>query len=242
MKVMTFNLRNALVEDGANAWRYRKDFVYGYLSDSDADVICLQEVVPAVKAELSAVLSEVYACVGQGRLAEPKEYDEINLIAYKKSVFDLLHTEHFWLSETPDVAGSRYPTQLHWPRTCTHATLRAESGVYDVFATHLDNVDSAAREKGLKLILSRAKRKDKTIVCGDFNDIPENVAGWIDENFTDVTGNLSATYTEFGKTERKIDYILISKNIVRISPAVCDRQIRDGVYISDHFPVFAYLI
>lgn len=242
MKIITFNIRNALAEDGANSWRNRKDLVYRYLSDSDADVICLQEVVPAVKTELSSVLADTYECVGEGRLAETKDYDEINLIAYKKSAFKLIKREHFWLSDTPTVPGSRYPTQEHWPRTCTHVVLQSRYGIYNVFATHLDNVDVVAREKGLKLIISRATGRGKSIVCGDFNDNPENVHCWVGNGFTDLTQNLSATYTEYGKTNKKIDYIFASKDVIPLSDSFCDKQIKDGLYISDHFPVVVELV
>lgn len=239
MKIITFNIRNALADDGANGWRYRRGFVYEYLLGSGADVICLQEVVPAVKAELSSALAEVYECVGEGRLAEPKEYDEINLIAYKKSAFRLIEKERFWLSDTPGIAGSKYPTQEHWPRTCTHVALQSENGVYNVFATHLDNVDEVAREKGLNLIISRAEGKDKTLICGDFNEFPENVNKWVNGRFNDCTRNIAATYTEYGKVSQKIDYIFASKDLKRLSQSYADEQIKDGVYISDHFPVIA---
>ena len=242
MKIITFNIRNALADDGANSWKFRRDFVYEYLLNSDADIICLQEVVPAVKTELSAFLANVYECVGEGRLAETKEYDEINLIAYKKSSFKLLKKEHFWLSDTPDVAGSRYPTQEHWPRTCTHIALQSKYGIYNVFATHLDNVDAVARKKGLNLIISRALTCRKALICGDFNDTPNNITKWVGGKLTDFTENIAETYTEYGKVSKKIDYILASKDVMQLSESFCDRQIRDGLYISDHFPVWAELV
>lgn len=242
MKIITFNIRNALADDGANGWQFRKDFVYEYLLLSDADVICLQEVVPSVKAELSTVLAKVYECVGEGRLAETKDYDEINLIAYKKSVFRLLKKEHFWLSETPDVPGSRYPTQEHWPRTCTKVILQSRYGLYSIFATHLDNADAVARERGLNLIMSRAVAGSKTLICGDFNDTPDKVMKWVGDRLKDVTENISESYTEYGKTSKKIDYILASKEVVILQKGYCDKQIKNGVYISDHFPVCAKLI
>ena len=237
MKLITFNIRNALAQDGANSWQFRKGFVYEYLLKSDADVICLQEVVPAVKQELSNVLAGVYECVGEGRLVESKEYDEINLVAYQRESFELLEKEHFWLSETPDVAGSRYETQIHWPRTCTHVTLKDRNGVYDIFATHLDNEDESAREKGLKLIMSRAGTKKKTVICGDFNDTPDHISKWIGGRFADLTQGLPPTYTEYGKDYKKIDYVFASKDVVRLSESLCDVQIKNGLYISDHFPV-----
>ena len=242
MKLMTFNIRNALAEDGQNAWVFRKEFVYDYLLNSGADVICLQEVVPAVKAGLQKVLGTIYECVGEGRLIESREYDEINLVLYNKAAYELTAKEHFWLSDTPEVAGSKYPTQLHWPRTCTHVALKGQNDTYDIFATHLDNADAAAREKGLKLILSRAGMTGKTIICGDFNDTPENVAKWIDGRFIDLTAELPSTYTEYGNAYQKIDYILASKDIVQLSESICDEQIRGGVYISDHFPVSVEIV
>ena len=227
-----------MADDGANSWKFRKSFVYEYLLNSGADVICLQEIVPEVKSELTKVLAGVYECVGKGRLAEPKEYDEINLVAFKKSKFKLLASEHFWLSDTPDIAGSRYPSQEHWPRTCTHVTLKSENGTYDIFATHLDNVDGIAREKGLNLIFSHAESCGKAIVCGDFNDTPDNVHKWVDGRFKDLTEGLPPTYTEFGKDYKKIDYVFVSKNVNKLSESFCDEQIKDGLYISDHFPVW----
>ena len=241
MKVITFNIRNALAEDGSNSWRYRKDFVYEYLLMSDADIICLQEVVPAVKAELASALANVYECVGEGRLAETKEYDEINLIAYKKAALKLIKKEHFWLSDTPEVAGSKYSTQEHWPRTCTHVRLQSRYGLLNVFATHLDNVDEIARERGLNLIISRVSGS-KTIICGDFNDTPDKVSNWLGGRLNDLTKNVSETYTEYGKVSKKIDYILASKDVIQLSESFCDKQIKNGLYISDHFPVCADLI
>lgn len=242
MRIITFNIRNALADDGPNSWRYRKDFVYEYLLRSGADVICLQEVVPAVKTELSKVLGHVYECVGEGRLTEPKEFDEINLIAYKKAALKLIKKEHFWLSDTPDVAGSRYPTQEHWPRTCTRVTLQSRYGIFNVYATHLDNVDEVAREKGLNLIISRAMAGGKAIICGDFNDTPDKVLTWVNGRLNDFTQNISETYTEYGKVSKKIDYILASKDVMQLSKGFCDKQIKNGLYISDHFPVCAELI
>lgn len=241
MKVMTFNLRNAIADDGANSWRFRRDFAVEYMLGSDADIICMQEVVPAVKADLAAALGSVYATVGKGRLAEKRDDDEINLVAYRKSAFTQSYAEHFWLSPTPDVAGSRYPTQIHWPRTCTHVDLQAQDGtVYRVYATHLDNADPIARERGLKLILDRAG-SDRVLVCGDMNDVPENVHAWVDGRLLDLTDGLLYTYNGFGAERSKIDYILASRDIRPLSACVCKPELRGDLYISDHFPVIVEL-
>lgn len=238
MKIMTFNLRNAIADDGHNSWRFRRTFAIDYMLSSDADVICMQEVVPAVKQELAAALESVYTVVGEGRLAEKRDDDEINLIAYKKTEFTLLNKEHFWLSETPEIAGSKYPTQLYWPRTCTHVCLKNKNAVYEVYATHLDNADPVARERGLELILQKAGKVGKILVCGDMNDEPQNVHKWVKDRLNDLTDGLSDTYNGFGAEYKKIDYIFASDEVKVLTSSVCDVQMRDKMFISDHFPVW----
>lgn len=238
MKIMTFNLRNAIADDGHNSWRFRRDFAVDYMLASNADIICMQEVVPAVKDDLAVALSNVYGIIGEGRMAEKRDDDEINLVAYKKSEFTLSGKEHFWLSETPQVPGSRYPTQLYWPRTCTHVSLKNKNGVYEVYATHLDNADPIARERGLGLILQKAGTAGKILVCGDMNDEPQNVHKWVEGKLADLTEGLEYTYNGYGKERSKIDFIFASRDVKKLSDCVCVPEIRGDIYISDHFPLF----
>lgn len=238
MKIMTFNLRNAIADDGSNSWRYRRDFAVEYLLASNADIICMQEVVPTVKADLADALGSVYDTVGEGRMAEKRDDDEINLVAYKKSEFALLRKEHFWLSETPQAPGSRYPTQLYWPRTCTHVRLKNKNGVYEVYATHLDNADPVARERGLELILQKAGDAGKIFLCGDMNDVPHNVHKWVNGALADLTEEPSYTYNGYGKERSKIDFIFASRAIKKLSDCVCVPEMRGDMYISDHFPLW----
>ena len=65
MKVMTFNIRNAIADDGENSWKYRKNAVFDYLSKSNAEIICMQEVVPEVKKEMQASLADKYSFIGK---------------------------------------------------------------------------------------------------------------------------------------------------------------------------------
>ena len=241
MKVMTFNIRNAIADDGENSWKYRKNAVFDYLSKSNAEIICMQEVVPEVKKEMQAYLSDKYSFIGKGRLAEPREDDEINLVAYNKNKFDLKNSSHFWLSDTPQIPGSRYPTQKFWPRTCTAADFCGADGAFSLFATHLDNADPVAREKGFALILGRAANKEKVLICGDFNEEPEVVLRWIPKGYGDLSGGLIDTFHGYGKERGKIDYIF-GKGGFRAEKIVCDKTMRSGGFLSDHYPVWAEII
>lgn len=238
MKLMTFNIRNAIADDGKNSWQYRKELVTNYLRNSNADIIALQEVVPSVKEQLINDASDIYSFIGEGRLETSRADDEINLVLYKTDKFRLIDKEHFWLSDTPEIAGSKYPTQKYWPRTCTLVHLQTtDNKIYTVAATHLDNEDAEAREKGLNLIISRLKG-ESLILLGDFNDIPQTVHKWVGKRLADLTDGLPHTYNGFGQdTSKKIDYIFTSNNI-KLVFCKCDKIKNNRLYISDHYPVY----
>ena len=160
---------------------------------------------------------------------------------YLKEKYDLLDWGHFWLSDTPQIPGSRYPTQKFWPRTCTAADFCGADGAFSLFATHLDNADPVAREKGFALILGRAANKEKVLICGDFNEEPEVVLRWIPKEYIDLSGGLIDTFHGYGKERGKIDYIF-GKGGFRAEKIVCDRTMRDGGFLSDHYPVWAEII
>ena len=115
------------------------------------------------------------------------------------------------------------------------------AGEFSLFATHLDNVDPVAREKGLALILGCAANKEKVLICGDFNEEPEVVLRWIPKEYIDLSGGLIDTFHGYGKERGKIDYIF-GKGGFRAEKIVCDKTMRSGGFLSDHYPVWAEII
>ena len=58
---------------------------------------------------------------------------------------------------------------------------------------------------------------------------------------TDQTANIEHTFHGYGRVEQpRIDYIL-SRDFDRLLPAHCWTEERNGVYLSDHYPVMAQL-
>lgn len=65
-RVMTFNIRNGLADDGSNSWEFLRSLTAQVLRDSEADVIDLQENYEFQLDYLMSVLPE-YSFYSIGR-------------------------------------------------------------------------------------------------------------------------------------------------------------------------------
>ncbi|MGF7141791.1 endonuclease/exonuclease/phosphatase family metal-dependent hydrolase [Anaerotaenia torta] len=256
MKLVTFNIRCDYGQDGNNNFCYRKPMILDRIQREAPDVICFQEVLPHVAAWLKECLPDYYI-IGCGR--DEDLQGEQTCIAYKKSDLNLLKMDVFWLSPTPMLPGSRYPDQSNCPRTCTMALLQhlETKQLYRIYNTHLDHLGSEARRLGLSQILMRIRQEEDfvqapAILAGDFNAFPnsaemEVLRSYADRNgcpqLVDLTAGIQRTFHDFGRTKsfEKIDYIFIESGISCREVSLWE-DCKDGVYLSDHYPVCADLM
>ncbi|MFO7616730.1 MAG: endonuclease/exonuclease/phosphatase family protein, partial [Bacteroidales bacterium] len=248
--IATWNIRYNNPGDGPNAWPNRKDLVAGQIARENPSVICLQEVLKDQLDDLTALLPD-YSYTGLGR-DDGKEKGEYVPIFFKKELFSLIRTDHFWLSEQPSVPGI-----LGWdavcPRMVTWVCLqdRQTGDTLFVFNTHFDHVGKQARKLSAKLIATFADSlagNHSQIIAGDFNSLPSGEAyeKLVEFSYRDSrTDSQKApigpeyTFTGFDSTKPpggRIDY-LFTKNIPKIiSYQVFDD--RSGIYYhSDHLMV-----
>lgn len=249
MQVVTFNIRCDYGQDGPNNFEFRKDLILKKIQAEQPDILCFQEVLPHVSGWLKENLTD-YCLIGCGR--ERDLSGEETSIAYRKDMFNLIKMEVFWLSDTPYIPGSRYTNQSECPRTCTYAYFQEiKTGkVFRIYNTHLDHIGSDARKQGLSLILEKVAKEDflgkvPVIITGDFNAYPESEELAVLKDYpeiSDCTKELEGTFHDFGRQEEleKIDYILADK---QFSCAKVSRwtDCREGVYLSDHYPVSAFI-
>ena len=118
MKVVTFNIRCDYGQDGLNEFANRKELILRKINQEKPDIIGFQEVLPHVAKWLKENLNEYYV-IGCGRGANLR--DEQMSIAYRRDRINLISMKTWWLSQTPDVPGSRYEEQSSCPRTATEA-------------------------------------------------------------------------------------------------------------------------
>ena len=242
MRIVTYNLRCDVKEDGVNSFTNRKGLVIDKIETVKPDVIGFQEVTPPMNGYLKAKLSS-YTLIGCGRGMDYQ--DEHNPIAFLKDRYELIGLDVTWLSETPYEPGTRFKTQSICPRIITHAILRPVGAgePFHVYNTHLDHESSLARQLGAGQLIRKIEADQSThpfpvLITGDFNAQPDaREIQMLSEKFTDLTKDIGITFHNFGKVDGgQIDYIfangfLMEKNAVKWT----DEWNR--VFLSDHYPI-----
>lgn len=254
VNVMTFNIRYDNSRDSLNSWKHRKDRVANAILFYDADILGTQEVLHKQLKDLKARLPQ-YAVVGVGR-QDGKKAGEYSALWYKKERFDLLDSGYFWLSETPEVAGSK-----GWDGACERIASwaklqdKASGKIYFAMNTHLDHVGVIARREGINLILEKADELGgdlPIIVTGDFNAEPESdvVAHVTDrsnpKHLTDARTVAKVKYGpawsfhDFGRIpygkRPLIDYVFV-RNDLKVKRYGVLAETENDAFLSDHAPI-----
>lgn len=169
----TFNIRlqNDGDEQAGYGWSVRKDRVADYIKKNHIEVVGMQEVLHQQLEDLLERLPE-YDYVGVGR-TDGATKGEYSPVFFLKDKFEVLEKGNFWLSETPDVAGSKgWDAALE--RIASYAKLKdkATGKVFMAVNTHFDHVGVVARRESAKLIMRKIQEIVGTrpaVVTGDFN-------------------------------------------------------------------------
>lgn len=254
VNVMTFNVRYDNPDDSLNNWNYRKDRVANTIRFYDADIVGTQEVLHNQMEDLRQRLPG-YESIGVGR-EDGKEAGEYSALWYRTDRFTAKESGWFWLSETPEVAGSK-----GWDGACeriaTWAKLQDKLTGKELFVmnTHLDHVGVAARREGVKLVLDKIQELGgdlPVILTGDFNAEPESdvikqVTDTADpEHLTDartvadLVYGPNWTFHDFGSIpyehRERIDYIFVKNGLEVLKYGIL-AETEGNAYLSDHAPV-----
>src|SRR5262245_61259884 len=123
VRVLTFNIRYANKADGPDYWPNRREAAAKLIAEQ-ADVAGLQEVTPSQRTDLVERLPD-FALVGVGR--DTGDKGESSPIFFRKARFSAEASGTFWLSDAPEIAGSKtWGAKL--ARICTWAKLRDAKG------------------------------------------------------------------------------------------------------------------
>lgn len=170
--VASYNIRRSGKPDvGKRDWKVRLPKIKEVIEKRGLELIGFQEVFPGQVADLKAQLKG-WSCYGTGRFKNGR--DEASPVFWKDERFVKLSAGQFWLSETPEVAGSK-SWDSSFPRICTWVRLRDKTTgkEFCYFNCHLDHAGIAARRESVKLILRKIDEIAKgapVLFGGDFND------------------------------------------------------------------------
>ncbi len=249
LKVMSYNIRTEMAEDGENAWDLRKEATPAMLRAASPDVFGIQE---ASLGQENYILTECpeYKGFGVGR-DDGQDQGERMSVFYKQDRLELLDGGTWWLSETPEVPSRGWDAK--YPRTATWALLRDKrSGNRFWFVnTHLDHRGVQARINGLAMVMDKTAALDADIpllIVGDFNVEPgDSCLLDIDARMLSARSVAPQTtdtpsFNGYGKSRGKIiDYIYFRGFSEADSFEVLSAPYDSIPYISDHYPIVTAL-
>ncbi|WP_433477690.1 endonuclease/exonuclease/phosphatase family protein [Spirillospora sp. CA-142024] len=253
VRVMTYNLRG-VNDPSPRDWKTRLPLVERLLNRHDPDLLGVQEARWYQVRDLARALPD-HGWIGLGSQGGTR--DQFLAIFYRKSRFEVLDFDHFWLSDTPAVIGSatwgnRYVRMVTWAK---FRDRRTGTVMYQA-NTHLDNMSATSRVKSAGLILDRVRKFQAgvpVVLTGDFNS-----AAGASPAYTILTGpgafrDTWTTADRHGpqyRTEnhwlpperdgKRIDWIL-ARGAVRTVWTEIDPYRARGIYPSDHDPVIAHV-
>jgi endonuclease/exonuclease/phosphatase family metal-dependent hydrolase len=259
IRVMTFNLRYGTADDGQNSWERRRELVAAVIEDFAPDILGTQECLAFQRDFLQQGRID-HQVIAAGR-DDGGEEGEMCALFVDGRRFAVLDAGHFWLSETPEVVGSRgWDAAL--PRLATWARLAdALAGGRELLVvnTHWDHVGEQARRESARLLRARAAALAPgapVLVMGDFNT-PIDAGGPDDpgrllregggdglppllDTFAAAAAPVAGTYHAFTGSPQpgRIDAILATGQFSILAAAVVDTS-AGGLFPSDHFPVTA---
>lgn len=186
LKVMSFNVQT---ENGTQVdFDLRAEMLRDLMDELQPDSIGMQEVTTGWIYRMDTfAFNESYAGVGEGRTPG----GEASSIYYRKDKFDLVNSGTFWLSETPDEAGTYLEASLY-PRICTWAHLRDKVTGFEYIHinTHLDHLGNSKGGKELRTAQIRVILE----YIQSFPDVPMVMTGDFNHAKTSSDG---ATYAMF---------------------------------------------
>lgn len=248
-KYMSINVRFDNPADGEDRWEVRKEELSNMIQKYEPDFLGIQEALPNQVEYLDSELQN-YKYIGFGRDGEGSQSESVPIF-YKADRYELLKTEVFWLSETPENPSKGWDAALNRITTYGIYLSRQTLDTLHVFNTHYDHRGEKARVNSSRLLVSKIEslrlHDKKVILMGDFNSRPEEEpVNILNKAFADAYKHSEkeplgpyGTFNGFdleAVLDQRIDYVFVLNFKVLSYTAVDDKR-KNGRWISDHLPV-----
>jgi endonuclease/exonuclease/phosphatase family metal-dependent hydrolase len=243
IKIISSNIRFDNPNDGLNVWENRIDLISDTFTQINPIILGTQEGREPQLRELEQKLNHKIIDVNRQWINE-RMYPSLYLNENSNS----LVSGDFWLSETPNIAGSKSFNSA-FPRLCTWSKLFYKDYFY-VFNVHLDHIYDYTRYEQARVLRDQIRRINwdnrPFILMGDFNSSPDSKV----YEFLMYTLNLQDPWRQLGLDEEpsyhmfqghlpsatRIDWILLSKHFKALNIQLI-KDNKNGIYLSDHYPV-----
>lgn len=227
VRVMTYNIHHGEGMDGV----VDLDRIAAVIRAEDPDIVCLQEVdlgmertsgldMPRLLADKldMRVVFEPNLRIGEG------QYGNATLTR-----FEILSHGNYLLPN---------PAQAE-PRGCLRTTVRVGDHTLDVLNTHFGLKEDERREQAAYIL--NTFDRIPMLLAGDLNETTDKpglamLLGAFTDSFDKNTGKTTGTIGK-GRSTRRIDFVLASKDVRVVSSRVVDTP--ETRLASDHLPVVA---
>jgi endonuclease/exonuclease/phosphatase family metal-dependent hydrolase/2'-5' RNA ligase len=227
-KILTLNVMSDIYQKQITNMDKRADAICSYLLNSDADIICLQEIMPKFGLILESKLGSIYDI-------SKTDLEINNIWILSKSTIQTMSI--IKLGPAKEVLCADISTS------------NSEIPIIKIYGVHLTSDSSpnaqTKREMQLQIIKSKLDFDSDFIILGDFNcasfNIPvltelTDICTKFDNSDACITYdpdiNIYAKQLNLNPNKRRLDRILFNSNLLNPTNAVSDK-----VEVSDHYPM-----
>ena len=245
------NIRILCYNMGTAPWSKKGEAAAGVIRDYSPDIIGLQEIRRDEEENVVKEFSRYEAFTQKLALKGLNSGEALGILYDKnKYSFDKDESHAFWLSDTPEVAGSKTWGNPYF-RICLVArlTIKETGQSFYVYNTHWSWEPVNANFKSAQLVLKRInerKYKDEPVfMMGDFNlrgHSFDYITGKEVKGKKAKQGLLDTYKAVHSKPKGGIDFIFMSpKGIKAIEAEIIDRK-NNSVPPSDHPLIFTAVV
>ncbi|MBN2166646.1 MAG: hypothetical protein JW717_10245 [Marinilabiliaceae bacterium] len=257
VSVMSFYIKKRDNLEGINSWENRKPILNTLLKQKKPDIIGFQDIDKNQLVALSYDLHD-YKYIGD---ANNSDFNPtiFNPVFFVKEKFDLISWSQFWLSENPDILGSKgWGSDISSAVTWVQLKNKETGHIFYVFNTLFSSDAQKARNESAKLLVKKINTivgEAPVIITCSLSDTPESkpyriitsgyknyVSLWDSEKIAIIKNErMIVTYNGYNdETNLVEDYIFVNGylNVEKYNNYKIKRK---DIFISNHYPVMAYL-
>ncbi len=257
LRVATHNVHYIIASRETGAWSVqdwedRKVAQDAAFKSLDADIVAFQEMESFAHNSLNIDnfaldwLREQNPDYGVAAEGDPRSFPSTQPIFYRKARLTMRDHGWFFFSETPDVIYARtyngsYPAFASWAAFEENGTGK----LFKVFNVHFDFSSRENRRRSALLVAERIKplidAGETVFVIGDINaglgSKPATIITEAGVRFTPVSGS-TYHWNRGVNLTGPVDHLAATPDVARLADPVVVRRKFDGVWPSDHYPVF----